>query len=67
MNVKDFDAILESLDRKAMRQRDIALATEKQKMEAIQQIYVSYYDGAYDSLKAVKNALQTEGADDATA
>lgn len=65
MTEKDFDAILEKLDHAAQRKRDVKQAAKRAEMEAIQLEYVAYYDGAYDAIKAVKNALQKEGADDA--
>lgn len=61
MNEKDFDAILENLHRRALEKRDIKLAKAKAEIDAIDREYGAYYDGAYDAIKAVRNALQKEG------
>ena len=66
MAEKDFDAILETLDRCAYQKKEIKLAKVKAEMEAIDREYVAYYDGAYDAIKAVRNALQKGAVDDAT-
>lgn len=58
----DFDAILDNLDRAYRHKRDTALAVAKAEMKAIEDKYLAYYDGAYDAIKAVKTALEKEGA-----
>ncbi len=57
MTEKDFDAILETLDRCAYQKKEIKLAKAKAEMEAIDREYVAYYDGAYDAIKAVKGFM----------
>ena len=66
MNEKDFDAILEMLDRRAYMKKETRLAKAKAEMESIDREYVAYYDGAYDAIKAVRNALLKEEAMNAT-
>lgn len=59
----DFDAILEKLDIAKRHKRDVKIAVAKAEMKAIEDEYLAYYDGAYDSIKAVRAALEKEGAD----
>lgn len=54
MTEKDFDSILETLDRREYQKKEIKLAKAKAEMEAIDREYTAYYDGAYDAIKAVK-------------
>lgn len=66
MNEKDFDAILENLDRMKNREKEIRLVKANAEIEAINREYTAYYDGAYDALKAVRIALQKERGSNAT-
>jgi hypothetical protein len=66
MTEKDFDSILETLDRRAYQKKEINLAKAKAEMGAIDREYTAYYDGVYDAIKAVKNALLKEAANNAT-
>lgn len=54
---KDLDSILEKLAQKAARKKDIALVKVDAEKSAICRAYEAYYDGAYDAIKAVKQAL----------
>lgn len=63
MTEKDLDAILDNLDRRAYQKKEIKLAKAKAEMAAIDREYTAYYDGAYDAIKAVRNALQKEEAE----
>lgn len=57
MTDKEFDVILDNLDRAYRYKRDIALAVAKAEMKAIEDKYLAYYDGAYDAIKAVRTAM----------
>ena len=60
MTTAEFDAIQQVLINKMSRKKDIALATARKELDAIQREYDAYFDGVYDALKAVRNAMKKE-------
>lgn len=60
MTTAEFDAIQRALINKMSRKKDIALATAKKEIDAIQREYDAYFDGVYDALKAVGAAMKEE-------
>lgn len=51
---KDLDKIIEDLERKRQHKKDIQIAKAKAELDAINRETDAYYDGVYDTIKAVK-------------
>ena len=60
MTTAEFDAIQKALINKMSRKKDIALAAAQKEIDTIQREYDAYFDGVYDALKAVRNAMKKE-------
>ena len=56
----DYDAILDKLLQKADRKRGVALVKANAELQTINREYTAYYDGAYDAIKAIKEAMPHE-------
>ena len=54
------EQIFNDLTRAHARKRDNALIKAKAEIEAIQREDNAYYDGVYDTIKEIKNALKQE-------
>lgn len=63
MTGEKLEQIFEDLTRSHARKRDIALAKAKAEIETIQREDSAYYDGVYDTIKEIKNALQQEATE----
>lgn len=57
MTEKELDAILDSLDIARARKREIETVKAQAELKAVEREYLAYYDGAYDTIKAVKVAM----------
>lgn len=58
MTNKELDEIIKKLETARMQKRDIQLAKAQKEIEAINREAEAYWDGVYDAIKAVKNAMQ---------
>ena len=56
----DYDAILDKLCTRAGRKREAALIKANAELQTIEREYTAYYDGAYDAVKAIKEAMPHE-------
>lgn len=63
MTEKELDAIMMRLTNARDRKKDIALAKANAEIDAIRREAEAYWDGVYDAIKEVKNAMpkQTKG------
>ena len=50
----DFDKVIDDLDRRRARKKDIDLARAHSEISAINREYEAYVDGLYDAVKAIK-------------
>lgn len=63
MTGEKLEQIFNDLTRAHARKRDNALIKAKAEIEAIQREDTAYYDGVYDTIKEIKNALKQEAND----
>lgn len=54
MTEKELDAILDELDSKRQRKRELQIAKAQAELKAIDREYEAYVDGLYDAIRAVK-------------
>ena len=60
MSGEKLERIFNDLTCAHARKRDNALIKAKAEIEAIQREDTAYYDGVYDAIKEIKNALKQE-------
>ena len=63
MTGEKLEQIFNDLTRAHARKRDNALSKAKAEIEAIQREDTAYYDGVYDTIKEIKNALKQEATE----
>ena len=59
MTVKELDLIMIRLQNARDRKKEIALTRANAEIDAIRREAEAYWDGVYDAIKEVKNALPT--------
>lgn len=57
MTVKELDLIMTRLQNARERKKEIALTRANAEIDAIRREAEAYWDGVYDAIKEVKNAL----------
>ena len=57
MTEKELDAIMLRLTNARDRKKDIALAKANAEIDAIRREAEAYWDGVYDAIKEIKNAI----------
>lgn len=65
MTGEKLEQIFNDLTRAHFRKRDNALIKAKAEIKAILREDTAYYDGVYDTIKEIKNALKQEARTDA--